>query len=326
MATPPSRSASAAKKKAAGATSAGDGADATRRGGRAKDDDLTRGGPPAKTRGRNKDDEDDGREIPFEKDRKPHQLPERIAKLPKDDPERKRYEKGWKSEDLQHADTMADKARMAWLKLSDLIALQHLLLPLLLVAAVAGGVWYAMEVQHTREEVWRTLKNKGWDEEEPIIQRKFGDMKGSYWLPTLRAFLTMAENLIRRPRILDDFSTPNPTFQNYLRHILDNNLPFDNDEAIRWLSNSYRAPAPERKLVEEKAQPTEGKAKPVEVKPTAEVKKPAPPAPPMGGNYPPPGLGNYPPGMPPPGMGGPPPGFGNYPPGMGGPPPGMPRR
>lgn len=175
--------------------------------------------------------------------KKAHALPERIAKLPKDHPERKRYEKGWKADDLQYAEAQAGKGGFSLVAELDWRTLKPLVYLLVILVGLGGGGWYVHQVLETREAIWYTIHAKGWEGTEPIIRRKFDRVDKSWWLPTLQRLLISARYLIKRPKILEDFGGRNPTLESYLRHIMENDLPFNEEEAIRWLANSYRFPA-----------------------------------------------------------------------------------
>lgn len=169
-------------------------------------------------------------------------IPERILKLPEDDPERQRFLSGWKEEEISWL-SPDYTGEMPLDFTQAVIFLRRLLITtaVLLVVGLGGLHYYngyMQEVQEVRHEIRFTLHDKGYDMEDPFIRKQFGKLDEDYYLARLKGLLWYAQgmrtNLARLP------TTHNPATGSYLAFIEANDLAFQPTQAIMWNANLYR--------------------------------------------------------------------------------------
>lgn len=172
---------------------------------------------------------------------KEHELPERIRKLPKDDPERMRFEKGWKerkkrdSSDAEISYSFSSSplfASLGGLVMAGVIAF-------LGYTAYVAHQNYMAEIYSMRATIRSTVLRKGYEPYDPLVFSTVMRAENSNWLPTLEEILKEVSGM--RPRLAVEWSAANPQSGSYLSYINKRNLPFDETEAMRWTVNEYRS-------------------------------------------------------------------------------------
>lgn len=180
------------------------------------------------------------RRRPRDDNKEEHGLPERIRKLPKDDPERIRFEKGWKDRKRQEVDTeytFSFSSSPLFVSLTSFVILG-------VVAALGYSAYeahekYMQEVYALRATIHITLNRKGYESYDPLVYSMVVRAEGSKWIPTLEEILDEVSAI--RPKLAVEWSSSNPSSGSYLSHITKSNLPFDEADAMRWTVNEYRS-------------------------------------------------------------------------------------
>lgn len=171
--------------------------------------------------------------------KKQHELPERIRKLPKDDPERMRFEKGWKNRERQQGDaeySYSFSSSPLFASLTGLVMLG--IISFLGYSAYKAHQEYMEEVYALRSNIRKTILRKGYDTWDPLVFPTVMKAENTSWIPSLKSILGEVNQI--RPRLAVEWDASNPQSGSYLSYINKRNLPFDETEAMRWTVNEYR--------------------------------------------------------------------------------------
>lgn len=166
------------------------------------------------------------------------EIPSRIMALPEDDPERKRFLRGWEARQRRAMDasdyllTAKSRAKGLGFRLN-----LPLLATLLFMATVFMGMYVMIEnyvetVYELRTEIRLTMVRKGYVYLDPEMRRMVDQSRRTAFIPSLYASLAEAQSLpVKRN---------GEESESYLAYIKRTGRLFDTIEGLEWLTDSYR--------------------------------------------------------------------------------------
>lgn len=168
-------------------------------------------------------------------------LPERIRELPRDDPERVRYEKGIRKRGYYiESDGSARRLRYEG-PVSDYSAVTaFLVLGGVVAAALLSWFLYDQALNVVRDDVRTTLAEKGYQgEKDPYLKKRFKNLDRTKSLAALNRYKGLAKRATSREAAVL-VRPQNPTKGGYLEHIKKKDEKFSVQDATQWLANTFR--------------------------------------------------------------------------------------
>ena len=168
-------------------------------------------------------------------------LPERIRELPRDDPERQRYEKGiLKRGYYIESDGTARRLRYEG-RVSDYSAVTaFLVLGGIFIAGWLSWFLYGQALDAMRGDVRTTLAKKGYQgNKDPYLKKRFKNLDRTQSLSAIARYKNLAERATSRETAVL-VRPKNPDKGRYLDHIRDKNRKFSIQDATSWRANTFR--------------------------------------------------------------------------------------
>lgn len=165
------------------------------------------------------------------------ELPEHLRNRPKDDPERMRYEKGWKAGQITWLAPDEQEVKLFQKPKKPILYLFLAVFFGLCIAGFFGLQYYVDTAQALQHEIKETLASKGYYRNDPVVMAQFEAMERIILLSKLREMLSFAQSLPPKEMMGSDEFTP---LNSYLAYIKANNLPFETRAAIKWMVKQYR--------------------------------------------------------------------------------------